>query len=132
VRLGHFNWHAGVLSHRAASVTLGVSIMLPGRPQPVWRKISQWHAHRGMDRTKAPMTDDPGNSSQKAAPRRTQGLRAAREVRILGRWKYFERYSQAGRVPVVRTQSAFGLQAMCRAQNSENTPFQRLSSTNQP
>ena len=30
-----------------------------------------------MDRTKARMTDDPGNSSQKPTPPRTQGLRAA-------------------------------------------------------
>ena len=55
------------------------------------------------------MTDDPGNSGQNATIRRTQGLRAAGEVRILGRWKYFERYSEKGRVPVVRTQSAFAL-----------------------
>ena len=107
MRLGYFNWHAGVLSHRAASVTLGGLIMLPRRPQPVSRKISKWRAYRGMDRTKARMTDDPGNSSQNATIRRTQGLRAAGEVRILGRWKYFERYSEEGRVPVVRTQSSF-------------------------
>jgi hypothetical protein len=77
----HFNWHAGVLSHRAASVTLGVSIILPGRPQPVSPKISQGRAYRGMDRTKARMTDDPGNSSQNVTIRRAQGLRAAGEVR---------------------------------------------------
>ena len=65
-----------------------------------------------MDRTKARMTDDPGNSSQNAAIHRTQGLRAASEVRILGRWKYFERYSEKGRVPIVRTQSPFELQGM--------------------
>ena len=58
---------------------------------------------------KARMTDDPGNSSQNATIRRTQGLWAASEVRILGRCKYFERYSEKGRVPVVRTQSAVGL-----------------------
>ena len=58
------------------------------------------------------MTDDPGNSGQNATIRRTQGLRAASEVRSLGRWKYFERYSEKGRVPVVRTQSAFGLRSM--------------------
>jgi hypothetical protein len=58
------------------------------------------------------MTDDPGNSSQNATIRRTQDLRAAGEVRILGCWKYFERYSEAGRVPVVRTQSTFGLRSM--------------------
>ena len=105
VRLGYFNWHAGVLSHRAASVTLGGLIMLPRRPQPVSRKISKWRAYRGMDRTKARMTDDPGNSSQNATIRRTQGLRAAGEVRILGRWKYFERHSETGRVPVCSLQS---------------------------
>jgi hypothetical protein len=55
------------------------------------------------------MTGDPGNSGQNATIRRTRGLRAASEVRILGRWKYFERYSEKGRVPVVRTQSAFAL-----------------------
>jgi hypothetical protein len=60
-----------------------------------------------MDRKKARMTDDPGNSSQAATIHRTQGLRAAGEVRILGRWKYFERYSEKGRVPVVSTQSSF-------------------------
>jgi hypothetical protein len=81
VRLGDFNWHAGVLSHCAASVTLGVSTMLPGRPQPVSRKISQWRAYRGTDRTKARMTDDPGNSSQNVTIRRAQGLRAAGGVR---------------------------------------------------
>jgi hypothetical protein len=112
VRLGHFNWHAGVLSHCAAPVTLGVSTMPPGRPQPVSRKISQGRAYRGMDRRKARMTDDPGNSSQAATIRRAQGLRAAGEVRILGRWKYFERYSEKGHVPVMRTQSAFGLRSM--------------------
>ena len=57
-----------------------------------------------MDVRKARMTDDPGNSDQNATIRRTQGLRAAGEVRILGRWKYFERYSEKRRVPVVRTQ----------------------------
>jgi hypothetical protein len=107
VRLGHFNWHAGVLSHRAAPVTLGVPMILPRRPQPVSRKISQWCAYRGMDRTKARMTDDPGNSNQAATIRPAQGLRVAGEVRILGRWKYFERYSEKGRVPVVRTPSSF-------------------------
>src|ERR1017187_10769150 len=66
---------------------------------------------------KARMTNDPGNSSQNATIRRTQGLRAAGEVRILGRWKYFERYSKKGRVPVVRTQSAFGLRSMWGNQN---------------
>ena len=86
--------------------------MLPGRPQPVPRKISQGRAYRGMDRKLARMTDAPSNSSQTATIHRTQGLRAAGEVRILGRWKYFERYSAAGRVPVVRTQSAFGLRSM--------------------
>jgi hypothetical protein len=74
-----------------------------------------------MDRTKARMTDDPGNSSQAATIHRTQGLRAAGEVRILGRWKYFERYSEAGRVPAVRTQSAFGLRSM----GGNPTPEQR-------
>ena len=58
------------------------------------------------------MTDEPGNFSQNATIRRTQGLRAAGEVRILGRWKYFERYSEMGRVPIVRTQSAFGRRSM--------------------
>jgi hypothetical protein len=58
------------------------------------------------------MTDDPGNAGQNATIRRTQGLRAAGEVRILGRWKYFERYSEKGRGLVVRTQSAFGLQGL--------------------
>jgi hypothetical protein len=58
------------------------------------------------------MTDDPGDSSQNATIRRAQGLRAASEVRILGRRKYFERYSEKRRVPVVRTQSAFGLRSM--------------------
>jgi hypothetical protein len=58
------------------------------------------------------MTDDPGDSCQNATIRRTQGLRAAGEVRILGRWKYSERYSEKRRVPVVRTQSAFGLRSM--------------------
>src|ERR1035441_8450751 len=74
-----------------------------------------------MDRKKTRMTDDPGNFSQKAAPRRTQGLRAAGEVHILARWKYFERYSEKGRVPVVRTQSAFGLRSM----GGNPTPEQR-------
>jgi hypothetical protein len=60
-----------------------------------------------MDRKKARMTDDPGNSGQNATIRRTQGLRAAGEVRILGRWKYFERYSATGGVPVMKTQSSF-------------------------
>jgi hypothetical protein len=46
---------------------------------------------KGMDRRKARMTDDRGNSSQNATIRRTRGLRAAGEVRILGRWKYSER-----------------------------------------
>ena len=78
--------------------------MLPGRPQAVPRKISQGHAYRGMDRKLARMTDAPSNSSQNATIRRTQGLRAAGEVRILGRWKYFETYSEKGRVPLVRTQ----------------------------
>jgi hypothetical protein len=119
VRLGHFNWHAGVLSHRASPVTLGVSIMLPGRPQPVSPKISQGRAYRGMGRKKARMTDHPANPSQNATIHRTQGLRAAGEVRMLGRWKYFERYSETGRVPVVRTQSAFGFQSMSGNQNSE-------------
>jgi hypothetical protein len=58
------------------------------------------------------MTDDPGNSSQNATIRRNQGLRAAGEVLILGRWKYLERYSEKRRVPVVRTQSAFGLRSV--------------------
>jgi hypothetical protein len=80
VRLGHFNWHAGVLSHRVASVTLGVSRILPRRPQPVAREISQWRAHRGMDRKKARMNYHPGNSSQNVTIRRAQGLRAAGEV----------------------------------------------------
>jgi len=93
--------------------------MLPRRPQPVSREISKWRAYRGMDRTKVRMTDDPTNSSQAATIRRAQGLRAAGEVRILGRWKYFERYSETGRVPVVRTQSAFGLQSMSGNQKSE-------------
>jgi hypothetical protein len=75
-----------------------------------------------MDRTKARMTDDPGNSSQNATIRRTQGLRAAGEVRILGRWKYFERYSEEGRVPVVRTQSAFRLRSMGGNPTSEQRP----------
>ena len=88
--------------------------MLPGCPQPVPRKISQGRAYRGMDRKLARMTDAPSNSSQNATIRRAQGLRAAGEVRILGRWKYFERYSEKGRVPVMRTQSAFGLQSMGR------------------
>ena len=91
VRLGHFNWHAAVLSHCAAPVALGVSIMLPGRSQPVSRKISQWRAYRRMDRKEARMTDDPGNSSQNAMIHPAQGLRAAGEVCILGRWKYFEK-----------------------------------------
>jgi len=112
VRLGHLNWHAGLLSYCVAPVTLWVSMMLPRRPQPVSRKISHWRAYRGMDRTKARMTDDPGNSSQNGTIRRNQGLRAAGEVRILGRWKYFERYSAKRRVPVVRTHSAFGLRCM--------------------
>ena len=56
MRLGDFNWHAGVLSHCVASVTLGVLIMLPRRPQPVSRKISQGRAYRGMDRKKARVT----------------------------------------------------------------------------
>jgi hypothetical protein len=63
------------------------------------------------------MTGDPGNSSQNATIRRTQGLLAASEVHILGRWKYFERYSEMGRVPIVRTQSAFGLRSMWGNQN---------------
>jgi hypothetical protein len=63
------------------------------------------------------MTDDPGNSGQNATIRRAQGLRAAGEVPILGRRKYFERYSEKGRVPVVRTQSAFGLRSMWGNQN---------------
>ena len=121
VRLGHLNWHAGVLSHCAEPVTLGVSMILPRRPQPASRKISQWRAYRGMDRTKARMTNDPGNSSQAATIHRTQGLRPAGEVRMLGRWKYFERYSEKGRVPVVRTQSAFGLRSM----GGNPTPEQR-------
>jgi hypothetical protein len=58
------------------------------------------------------MTGDPGNSGQNATIRRAQGLRPAGEVRILGRWKYFERYSEMGCVPIVRTQSAFGLRRM--------------------
>ena len=58
------------------------------------------------------MTDGPGNFSQNATIRRTQGLRATGEMRILGCWKYFERYSEKRRVPVVRTQSAFGLRSM--------------------
>ena len=74
---------------------------------------------KAMDRKKARMTDDPGNSSQAATIRRPQGLRAAGEARILGRLKYFERYSEKGRVPVVRTQSAFGLQSMWGNQKSE-------------
>jgi hypothetical protein len=61
---------------------------------------------------KARMTDDPGNSGQNATIHRAQGLRAAGEVRILGRWKYFDRYSETGRVPVMRTHSAFGLRSM--------------------
>jgi hypothetical protein len=65
-----------------------------------------------MDRKKARMTDDPGNSSQYATIRRTQGLRAAGEARIVGRCKYFERYSEKGRVSVMTTQSAFGLRSM--------------------
>jgi len=63
------------------------------------------------------MTDDPGNSGQNVTICRTPGLRAAGEVRILGRWKYFERYSEKRRVPVVRTQSAFGLRSMWGNQN---------------
>src|ERR1039457_6896912 len=42
---------------------------------------------KGMDRRKARTSDDPGNSGQNATIRCTQGLRAAGEVRILGRWK---------------------------------------------
>ena len=61
---------------------------------------------------KAHMTDGPGNFSQNATIRRTQGLRATGEMRILGCWKYFERYSEKRRVPDVRTQSAFGLRSM--------------------
>jgi len=67
------------------------------------------------------MPDDPINSSQAATIRRAQGLRAAGEMRILGRWKYFERYSETGRVPVVRTQAAFGLRSMW----GNSTPQQR-------
>src|ERR1039458_1377802 len=93
--------------------------MPPGRPQPVPRKISLWRARRGWVEGKLRMTDAPGNSSQNATLRRAQGLGAADEVRILGRWKYFERYSEKGRVPVVRTQSAFGLQSMWGNQKSE-------------
>jgi hypothetical protein len=66
---------------------------------------------KGMDRRKARMTDDAGNCSQNATIHRTQSLQAAGEVRILGCWKYFERYSEKGRVPVVRTRSAFGFQS---------------------
>ena len=77
VGLGHFNWHAGVLSHRAASVTLGVSMILPRRPQPALRKISQWRAYRGMDQRKSWMTDAPCNSNQNATVHRSRGLRPA-------------------------------------------------------
>jgi hypothetical protein len=112
VRLGHFNWHAGVLSHRAAPVTLGVSMILSRPPQPVLRKISEGRAYRRMDSKKLGMTYDPRNSSQNAKIHRTQRLQAVGEVRILGPWKYSERYSAVGRVPVARTQSAFKLQKM--------------------
>jgi hypothetical protein len=74
---------------------------------------------KGMDRKKARITDDPGNSSQNATIHRTQGLRAAGEVRILARWNYFGRYSEEGRVLVVRTQSAFGLRSMWGNQKSD-------------
>jgi hypothetical protein len=57
------------------------------------------------------MTDDPGDFSQNATIRRTQALRAPSEVRIQDRCKYFERYSEMGRVPTVRTQAAFGLRS---------------------
>jgi hypothetical protein len=45
--------------------------------------------------------------------------RAAGELCILGHLKYFERYSEKGRVPAVRTQSAFGLQGPWGSQGSE-------------
>jgi hypothetical protein len=66
------------------------------------------------------MTDDSGNSSQNGTIRRTEGLRAAAEVRIQGRWKYFERYSEKGRVPVVRTEPAFRIMGVWRIGKTTN------------
>jgi hypothetical protein len=74
--------------------------------------LTTQHIRLSTGTGKARMADDPGNSSQSATIRRTQCLRAAGEVCILGRWKYFERYSEMRRVPVVRTQSTFGRRDM--------------------
>ena len=81
---------------------------------------------KGMDRRKARMTDAPGNAGQHATIRCTQGLRAASEVRILGRWKYFDRYSETGRVPAVRTQSAFGLRSIWGNQDHADPAVSRM------
>src|ERR1035438_3265431 len=80
VRLGHFNWHAGVLSHCAASVTLGVSIMLLGRPHPVSPKISQGRAHR---RAQLTLSQRGHSCPLGACQRGRSGQECPRSCRIL-------------------------------------------------
>jgi len=56
-----FNWQTGILGHRAVSVTLGGSIMLPQPPPPVASELALSRP-KLMDRRTTRMTDEPAGN----------------------------------------------------------------------